>query len=329
MQLTKMRNRPFPTRLYFTLILGISIIFILINPLWIILLFFLFLLLYLFGIRIPVNDHLKKNRRNLIIYILLFCLFFIRVFFLDFYWISGKSMDATIQSGDIVLIKKIYPKCSIFRSFYAKKSKRLRIFEINANAVLLFKQPTENISLIKRCFGLPGDTIEIINSKVFINHNIFIDSPTIKRNYRIYHNKKNMFVANSKELNKEVNGQYTEIDFQVMALTLEQKKAYENQRNIDSIVLDISIDTSNKVFPFDSTLFWSIDNYGPYIIPKKDSSNSILDSYFVLGDNRHNSYDSRHFGPIPQNKVIGQAVLILFNFKKGKFCFDRILKKIE
>ncbi len=51
--------------------------------------------------------------------------------------------------------------------------------------------------------------------------------------------------------------------------------------------------------------------------------------YLMLGDNRNNSYDSRHFGPIPEENIIGKAVLVLFNYHNGKFRWDRFFKKIK
>jgi signal peptidase I len=46
----------------------------------------------------------------------------------------------------------------------------------------------------------------------------------------------------------------------------------------------------------------SRDNWGPYIVPKE--------SYFMMGDNRDNSFDSRFWGPVPQNNVLGEAMAI-------------------
>ncbi|HMV27528.1 MAG TPA: signal peptidase I, partial [bacterium] len=47
------------------------------------------------------------------------------------------------------------------------------------------------------------------------------------------------------------------------------------------------------------------DNYGPVTVPE--------DSYFVLGDNRDRSYDSRHWGFVPKDHLIGQAVMIYWS----------------
>ncbi|MBU0985026.1 MAG: signal peptidase I [candidate division Zixibacteria bacterium] len=46
----------------------------------------------------------------------------------------------------------------------------------------------------------------------------------------------------------------------------------------------------------------SRDNYGPYIVPP--------DMYFMMGDNRDNSYDSRYWGPVKRDLILGHAMII-------------------
>jgi len=51
--------------------------------------------------------------------------------------------------------------------------------------------------------------------------------------------------------------------------------------------------------------------------------------YFMLGDNMNGSYDSRYWGSVSENNIIGKATFILFNYKNGKFQWNRFFKKIE
>jgi len=51
--------------------------------------------------------------------------------------------------------------------------------------------------------------------------------------------------------------------------------------------------------------------------------------YYMLGDNIKGSYDSRYWGFVPEKNIIGKATFILFNYKNGKFQWNRFFKKIE
>lgn len=122
------------------------------------------------------------------------------------------------------------------------------------------------------------------------------------------------------------------------------------------------------VFPFNVNYKWNVDNYGPLKIPAEgdiiviDSSNICLyeriisvyennsleiknDSvfingqysktysikqnyYFMMGDNRHNSQDSRHWGFVPEDHIIGKATRVFYSTSKLKSGF-RFLKSIQ
>ncbi|MCK4257541.1 MAG: signal peptidase I [Halanaerobiales bacterium] len=56
-------------------------------------------------------------------------------------------------------------------------------------------------------------------------------------------------------------------------------------------------------------------NYGPIVVPE--------DNYFVLGDNRNNSEDSRFWGFVPNENIIGQAILVFWPLNRVKLLKDR------
>ena len=126
--------------------------------------------------------------------------------------------------------------------------------------------------------------------------------------------------------------------------------------------------SATEIFPYDITKVWSIDNYGPLYIPKKGATVTLtkdniseyrrlitnyeghtLDEstgqfvidgkpttqytfkynyYWMMGDNRHGSQDSRYWGFVPETHIVGRASFIMFSWFKG-VRWKRMFKNIK
>lgn len=145
-------------------------------------------------------------------------------------------------------------------------------------------------------------------------------------------------------------------NYATLPLSKEIKQAIEKFPYVESIEPVITKKGFNDpaMFPH-KDLGWNNDNYGPITIPKKGMKVKLtqdniafyqraievfekqkatigeeytfkMDYYFMMGDNRHNSADSRYWGFVPEDHIVGKASVVWMSFNKDQNSF---LKKIR
>jgi signal peptidase I len=254
----------------------------------------------------------------------LFIVFFLKTFVIEAYRIPTSSMENTLLVGDFLLVNKFQygattPRTIPFTDISIPFVRLPAFTQPQHGDVIVFEfplmsdhaDPGETIHYVKRCIAVPGDTVRIIDKMVRVN-GVAVPSPPRAR-----------------------------IDFSTA---------------LPEWYADI------RIFPPGSA--FNTDNYGPVVVPGRGDlivltqkslhewttliqqeghrvevgpDGGILidgasartytierDYYFVLGDNRDNSLDSRFWGFVPDDNIVGKAIILYWSWDRspgseGKF----------
>jgi signal peptidase I len=207
-----------------------------------------------------------------------------RSFLYEPFQIPSGSMMPTLLVGDFILVEKFSYgiKDPIFRS------KIIETGEPARGDVVVFKFPEDpNVDFIKRVVGLPGDKVVYRNKQLYITEACKgqVPCPSEKVVSQLYIGKSD-YLSRGAYLEE-----YTE------SLGDKQHSIFRNPRAIDQ--------TSRYEPRQPGTAI------NEWVVPEGH--------YFVMGDNRDNSEDGRYWGFVPDDNLVGEAVLIWVSFE-----FDRV-----
>ena len=269
---------------------------------------------------------------------------------------AGDKVVFGFPDGDTVLTKSPADDYYALCRMYGKEAVIERLGPVMV-------RPTDKKDhYVKRCVAVAGDRLEVKDGLVWVNGIQQEVYPGIQLTYKVVTTgqKLNSKIIDKIGLNAgELYFDPSLPGYPMMALTAERLEQVKEISSVVSVTANLDTDPSDDypyLFPFKEDLGWTCDNYGPIWIPKKGETVELnednlpfyeriiavyeksdlqealregkytfkQDYFFMMGDNRHNSLDSRFWGFVPEDHVVGVPRLIWLSTNRDKNFPDNI-----
>lgn len=205
--------------------------------------------------------------------------FMLRSFLVEPFKIPSGSMMPTLLVGDYILVNK-------YTYGIRLPVANIKLFDINQpqhGDVMVFRYPRDpSLDYIKRVVGLPGDKV-------------------------VYRNKQ--LTINGKRLETQPEGEY---DYVKSGLNFVSAKLYREKlgkHDHDTLVLpdqpSVRVDDVDSTYAKRENCVYNEEGF---------SCTVPAGMYFMMGDNRDDSNDSRYWGFVPDRNIVGKAFFIWWNF---------------
>lgn len=281
----------------------------------------------------------------------------------------GDVFVFNFPAGDTVLLEnQAVTYYDVLRDYQEQYGPTRGRKQLENDYTIITRPVDKRENYIKRCVALPGDSIRIIDRELFINgkpegsvaekqfcYTIRTSSPLTQ--YAV----DNLGIT---EITGNGNSYFSPLTDSMV----------ETLSKMDNVISIEPYTVMEQAFPHNDKYAWTADNFGPLWIPKKGTTINLtlenlplyeriidvyedndlevkgediyingqksssytfkMDYYWAMGDNRHNSADSRYWGFVPEDHVVGKASFIWLSLDQNKsfpanIRWNRIFNKIK
>jgi len=255
-----------------------------------------------------LNDYAATIAATLIV------AFFLKTFVVEAFRIPSASMENTLRIGDFLFVNKfIYgaetPKYFPFTYSEIPHLRLPALMRPRRGDVIVFEYPGDRdeakpiriVNFIKRCMALPGDTLLIQNKTVFVNNREFLapaQSPRTPPSDFLPRESVGMIFPKGSPFNPDYYGPII-VPFKGMVLDISGGSIDQWQTFIEREGHRVSVDRNGTA---------AIDGVTEtqYVVERN--------YFFAMGDNRDNSLDSRYWGFVPEDNIVGKAMFVYWSW---------------